>query len=110
MSRARWTLAVALAAGVSAGCGTSPQHLVLDPARYATACTAAADCVPARLGDVCARCACPGAAISRTGLALLQADVTALLPFCGDPGGQVCGPCPAAVAVCDAGHCALEAP
>ena len=100
--------AVGLAVGLAGACGGSAQTLLLDPARYATTCAAAADCVPAFVGNACAPCPCPNTAISRSSLPLLQSDLAGLRPFCADPGGIACAGCQASEAVCDAGRCALE--
>jgi len=74
----------------------------LDGSRYDTTCTQDTDCTPVTVGDLCAPCTCPGAAIAAKAFASYAADYRARLSECPveATGGPVCAACPAPQVTC----------
>lgn len=74
----------------------------LDGSMYDTTCTQDTDCIPVTVGDLCAPCTCPGAAIAAKAFASYAADYRARLSECPAEatGGPVCAACPAPQVTC----------
>lgn len=74
----------------------------LDGSTYDTTCTQDTDCTAVTVGDLCAPCTCPGAAIATKAFASYAADYRARLSECPAEatGGPVCAACPAPQVTC----------
>ena len=65
----------------------------------ATTCAAAADCVPAFIGNACALCTCPNTAISRSSQEAYNGDLGGIIFWCTPGLLDTCGACAQVTAV-----------
>jgi hypothetical protein len=90
---------------LAAACGNPT---LLDVKAYSQACSAPADCVPVKVGDVCAPCGCPNTAIAASDKARYDKDADIGRSFCGPVAAIACAPCRDAVLTCTNGACGLQ--